>query len=317
MKEQVILSQLVLEQYVLGELDDSQKAVVEKLVDTNPSIRKKIDGIRRSNEEILKTYPVQIMTSQIIQRAGQEKQKARFKLFNPASFPAIGIAVVAVAAILLLFAVPAVLNKSTDSTIPLSDVPIQGNTDATDTDINPALLAAAGIENTSSHTSASDKGQEIIILKGANPVAMETPHLTLFIKTGSGDETTGKPLEDNSRVTAGDLIQVRYYAADKKFGVILSIDGRGSVTLHSPEAEADSAQIEPRREVFLPESFRLDDAPAFERFFFIASDNPLSVTDLLSMANELAKDSARARTEMLEIPPVYSQTSVILIKEKP
>ena len=56
------------------------------------------------------------------------------------------------------------------------------------------------------------------------------PDLLLYRKRASEVEQ----LSDSSVAYTGDLIQIFYRAAGKPFGVIVSVDGRGTVTRHLP-----------------------------------------------------------------------------------
>jgi hypothetical protein len=47
--------------------------------------------------------------------------------------------------------------------------------------------------------------------------------------------------------------------------MVLSIDGRGTVTVHLPLAGTDAAQLSKDGDTTLGSSYALDDAPAYER----------------------------------------------------
>ena len=123
-------------------------------------------------------------------------------------------------------------------------------------------------------------------------------------------------LKDGSPARAGDLLQIAYVPAGKTNGVIFSMDGSGIVTLHFPEHKKSSTHLEQEKKVLLASSYELDDAPAFERFFFITAMEEIDVEDVLKTAEKLAASPASARTSMLELPESYQQYSLILKKEK-
>lgn len=89
------------------------------------------------------------------------------------------------------------------------------------------------------------------------------------------------PLTADDKASEGDMIQLRYAPNGKTHGVIFSVDGRGTVTLHFPSNENGSTKINPKGTHSLEFSYELDDAPNFERFFFVTSDSALNVADLL------------------------------------
>ncbi len=153
----------------------------------------------------------------------------------------------------------------------------------------------------------SDGGSEEIRLKGLNP------HLVVYRK--SGDEINR--LEDGESVAPGDVIQLSFVAAGKSYGAIYSIDGRGVVTLHYPDiAEGTSPGLDQGGEISLPYAYELDDAPLFERFFFITSDEPFDLAVVRDAAHTLASQVKRAERKRLKLPPGFKQYSIILRKRE-
>ena len=124
------------------------------------------------------------------------------------------------------------------------------------------------------------------------------PRLLAFRRVGEQVEQ----LKQDAVVRAGDVIQLRYKASGQSYGVIASIDGAGVVTLHyplredvPPQATAIAAET-----AALPNAYALDDAPGFERFFFVTASGPLDVRETLSAVRHLARrdDSATAPLEL-------------------
>jgi len=112
---------------------------------------------------------------------------------------------------------------------------------------------------------------EIIFVKGE-------PSLRVHRKTKAGSEL----LDRSSVVRAGDTLQLGYVAAGKRFGVVASIDARGSVSLHLPESPGPAARLDRNGERALPHAFELDDSPGFERFVFVTSDKPFTTNEVSS-----------------------------------
>jgi hypothetical protein len=129
-----------------------------------------------------------------------------------------------------------------------------------------------------------------------------------------GDER----LADGAAAGRGDLVQLTYRAGTDTFGALLSIDGRGHVTVHWPDAAAEGApRLSAKGEVRLPSAYELDDAPAFERFFLVSADAPFPLAAVLDAARALGATPRAARTAALALPPALHQTSLTLQKEKP
>jgi hypothetical protein len=128
---------------------------------------------------------------------------------------------------------------------------------------------------------------------------------------------TSELLAPGARVSRGDLLRLAYRKNDGgPFGAVLSIDGRGQVTVHWPAAGATSAaKLAPDGEVGLPTAYELDDAPAFERFFFVTSASPFEMATVTEAARALAARPDAARTQALALPSsAFIQKSVMLDK---
>ena len=137
------------------------------------------------------------------------------------------------------------------------------------------------------------------------------PALRIYRENQGGAEV----LVSGARVRENDLLQLSYIPDGRPHGLIFSIDGRGVVTLHYPLSPASSTNLETGREIVLPFSYQLDDAPEYERFFFITSDSPIPVPVFLSAAGDLAKDPNRAVRGELPLSGAYTQYSILLRKE--
>jgi len=123
-------------------------------------------------------------------------------------------------------------------------------------------------------------------------------------------------LEAETETCAGDVLQISYLAAEATHGVILSIDGKGSVTLHHPQHPAHDTSLGADGEVPLPSAYELDAAPVFERFFFVTATTPLSVEETLAAARSLARDLGEAQTMLLDLPESYEQSTFLVRKKE-
>jgi hypothetical protein len=137
--------------------------------------------------------------------------------------------------------------------------------------------------------------------------------LNVYRRVGQSSEL----LSSGAKVSRGDLLRLAYRKNDGgAYGAVLSIDGRGQVTVHWPEGNAKSAAtLSPDGEVGLPSAYELDDAPSFERFFFVTSPSPFAMSTVLEAARALAAQPAAARTQGLPLPAAFKQKSVMLDKE--
>jgi hypothetical protein len=178
----------------------------------------------------------------------------------------------------------------------------------------PALAMAAGLfvalMPAEEPTAVLSSDVEITRAKGLRP--------TLFVhrQTNGGSEKLG----DGAAAAAHDLLQLSYVAAGRDRGAILSIDGRGTVTLHHPAKPDGDTTLLPAGEAALPHAYELDDAPTFERFFFVTAPidtrSSLDAAAIVEAAERLARDLDRARAAPLALPNGYEQTSVWVAKSE-
>ncbi len=126
---------------------------------------------------------------------------------------------------------------------------------------------------------------------------------------GAGPEE----LRDGAVAREGDLLQLSYVAAGRPFGAVVSVDGRGTVTLHWPEEGGPAARLAQPGAVPLPHAYLLDDAPAFERFFLVTGDAVFDSATVVEAARRLAA-SGRARDHALALPAGLDQHALLLVK---
>jgi hypothetical protein len=156
------------------------------------------------------------------------------------------------------------------------------------------LLVRAPVDHGKAKTSLVE--QETITLKGLQP------SLGLYRKAATGVERLGP----TSRLHPGDIVQVRYIAAGRRYGVVASADARRAVTLHLPETPGQAVALEKDGERALAHAYELDDSPGFERFVFVTADVPFD-TDLV----------LRSLRQGLGLPQGFTLWSMTLQKEKP
>jgi len=124
--------------------------------------------------------------------------------------------------------------------------------------------------------------------------------LSLYLKgnmaQAADPEDSGARLRDRTLLRAGNTVQLSYTTPPGAvyYGVIFSIDGRSTVTLHYPYRENQNPVLAAGKRTFLSEAYTLDDAPLFEIFFMVVSQNPLDTDEVLRTARELAMDPKTA-----------------------
>lgn len=152
--------------------------------------------------------------------------------------------------------------------------------------------------------SATGTVAEITRTKGAASI-------TIYRAVGS----EARMLQEGDRAAAGDVLQIVYAAADASFGTIVSVDGRGEVTLHYPMQEAEDPRLDTEGAQRLPYAYRLDDAPEFERFHFITAETSFSVKEVLNLVRKQMSAAESLRSGALELPDGLAVTTVTIHKE--
>jgi hypothetical protein len=168
-----------------------------------------------------------------------------------------------------------------------------------------AMALAVWVRPTGDHPGGGD-GPETTRVKGPAP-----SRLVVYRHERGGD----RPLADGAAAAEGDLVQLAYRERHAGFGLLLSIDGGGTVTLHWPDGKSTgAAPLETAGEARLPSAYQLDDAPGFERFFLVTAPRPFPVAAVVDAARALAARPREARTAPLPLPPTFEQTSLVLDK---
>jgi hypothetical protein len=125
-----------------------------------------------------------------------------------------------------------------------------------------------------------------------------------------------EPLDDGARVKPGARLQLAYSARDKRYGVLVSFDGRGQITLHFPERQDMPTLLAQGRQLPLPHSYELDQVADFERFILVSANKEIAVSDVLQRLAVFVRDQERAATAPLPFAPPLQTNSILLRKER-
>lgn len=144
--------------------------------------------------------------------------------------------------------------------------------------------------------------EEVILLKGSQS-------LYIYLKT---DDKVEK-LKDLDKVKESDQLQITYQSKDN-YGIIFSVDGLNNITYHYPESFNNSTSMEIGKEVSLPTSYILDNAPYFEKFYMITSKESFDLNLVNNKVTEIKVSDGKI-TEDLMLPAEYTIKSITLLKE--
>ena len=251
---------------MLDELPAELKNDVENALGKSSELRDRLVELKKSNANILQTYPVE----QVFVKVDQRSHKLRTGEVLHSPLYRLGVA----------------------ATLPLFLVVI--------------LIQWFPMNK-------SDKVIDMLPMEQGVRLKGLTPKVVLYRQGVSSLEQ----VSENTLLKENERLQLAYVAAGYQYGVIFSIDGRGVVTTHFPDylpSSNLSPSLEDGGETYLSYSYELDDAPIFERFFIVASHQPFDVSLVLDNAVQLAKEPARATSEMLSLPEELVQSTVIVLK---
>jgi hypothetical protein len=279
------ISDLKLERYALGELPPAERHAIETRLRTDPALRERLSALESSNAAILRETPPEAFAARL--QARRRRLAAEASVTRPSrSFgawkPVLG-SLALVLPLLAILALPTAIHSPRSvSETPAPSSPVPDGTEGAGADHAmettpqaPAHSPAAPASETSPDLASATPPDDGIRLKGLEP------HLAIFRKTNNGSE----PLHPGEKARAGELLRIGYQAGGFPYGAILSVDGNGNVTRHWPASGERAGRLE-NGEALLPSSFELDEAPDFERFYFVVSKRPFALDPLLKSLRE-------------------------------
>lgn len=283
-----------IERYILGELPAKEMQRIDRLraedTEFDAEMMTKIDRLQASNQEILAKYPSEEMAAKIRQRAemsvrgarqaagrtererrsgvdveDREKRTRPFFALPQVVFPA------ALAAALALF----ILFSGQFAFLGLPGGPAGDNwAGGSGGTSGGSSTAAAG-----GGTNAQSGGPVIQGLEGDTGIRLKGMEAGIQVFRKAGEKV--EMLESGAQAADGDLLQLGFVAPEADYAVLFSVDGRGVVTLHSPVSVEQPTELEQQGRVLIEASYRLDDAPDFERFYLVTSNSELEAAAVL------------------------------------
>jgi len=244
------MAELLLERYRLGELPAAAMAGLRARCEADPDLRARLEALDHSDAAILAAHPPASMVRDLLAKreTGAGMRPSR-QTGLPGGLP--GRPGKPRRDRKAFWAAPAGLAFACAILLAVRHLPDPGNTQVTE---SPEAYA--------------------IRLKGAEA------GLAIFRKANGGAEL----LPPHALAKTGDTLQVFYHSRGPAFGVIFSVDGAGSVTLHLPEEGGSATALQTGDLLPLPHAYRLDRAPRLERFFLITAPRPFPLDGLLERA---------------------------------
>ena len=233
-----------LERFLTGDLPESEMNEIRELEAKDAMLAQRVRMLREDNKAILNKLPFEALAGKLASSAETAqvmRTASRFSIVKLASAAVLVLAVALVA----FFA--------------------QRETVVTGAENGGDVAAANGAAQTQVALAETPSDTRIKGLDARMEVWKKTP-------------TGIVQLQDLDEVREGDEIQLRYAVPEKCFGILFSMDGNGALTLHMGDGEK-SVELAPGKMNSLPFAYKLDDAPYFEKFFFVTSPNEFAVEE--------------------------------------
>ena len=232
-----------LERFLTGDLPDEEMNKLRELEANDAVFANRVKMLREDNKAILSKLPFETLAANLGTGAAGNAAK------NAPRFTLVKFA----AAAMFVFAVALVAFFA------------QSETSVMNERVGSDVANVNGSQNTQVALAENESDTRI---KGLD-VRME-----VWKKTPAGIVQ----LNDLDSVGEGDEIQLRYAVPEKCFGLLFSMDGNGALTLHMGDG-VKAVELAPGKMNSLPFAYKLDDAPYFEKFFFVTSPKEFAVEE--------------------------------------
>lgn len=236
-----------LEKYLTGDLPAEEMHEIREMEATDEIFAGRVKMLREDNAAILKRLPFEKLSEKIAMMPGRSNAGAgntvrvNFKLVKLAAAAALVLAVVTVA----LFSQRSLSEQG--GTVLANNAKMANS-------VNGAQVMEVAMADVS--------GDDGLRIKGLSA------RMEVWKKTGD----SAVQMENLGEAREGDEIQLRYAVAEKCFGLLFSMDGNGTITMHMGHGNR-AVELEPGKMTTLPFAYKLDNAPKFEKFFFLTSKN--------------------------------------------
>ena len=319
-----VISEYYLERYAMRELPDDEAEEIGWMVSTDPELQAALNEIESSNREILALYPPRMVTASLSTQIAAPSENAstatKEKLTEKISaehteepsetLPEKPKETLPEKPSAMPLETPAEMpSKKWKRAFPLRPILAVSSVAA----ILLAVLLILPLLKQKPGIVHRGEEEDITLIKGIPRVDLSVTQLLVYRKI----EDKVEILSDGDKASAGDLLQLAYVATeetDETHGMILSVDGRGLITLHYPESKDKSTQLELNKQLSLPNAIELDDAPGFERFFFLTSGSPIDVKAVLITLKNSVRDPEHVKTTNLDLPESLKQYSILILK---
>ena len=232
-----------LERYLTGDLPESDMREIREMEAADEIFANRVKMLREDSKAILRKLPYDRLAERLDSLPG----RGTYGHGKPVNF---GIVKFAAAAVLVLAVVTVALFSQ--RSISQDGGTVLANNVKMANSVNGAQVMEVAM--------ADVTGDDGLRIKGLSA------RMEVWKKTGD----SAVQMENLGEAREGDEIQLRYAVAEKCFGLLFSMDGNGTITMHMGH-ENRAVELEPGKMTTLPFAYKLDNAPKFEKFFFLTS----------------------------------------------
>lgn len=236
-----------LERFLTGDLPEEEMNKLRELEANDAVFANRVKMLREDNKAILSKLPFETLAANL--GTGAAGNAAKNDVKNAGRFTLVKFA----AAAMFVFAIALVAFFA------------QRETSVMNERVGSDVANVNGSQNTQVALAENESDTRI---KGLDA------RMEVWKKTPAGIVQ----LNDLDSVGEGDEIQLRYAVPEKCFGLLFSMDGNGALTLHMGDG-VKAIELAPGKMNSLPFAYKLDDAPYFEKFFFVISPKEFAVEE--------------------------------------
>ncbi len=226
-----------LERYLTGDLPESEMREIRELEKKDEIFAQRVKLMREDNAAILRKMPFERLSEKLDAMPERSNSAGNtvpvnFRLVKFAAAAAFVLAVVSVA----LFSQREIASQDIGGQL------------ASDGSVESAMAVAMADEDNGTRIKGMDARMEV------------------WKKTGD----SAVQMQNLDAASEGDEIQLRYSVPEKCYGLLFSMDGNGTITMHMGDNNR-AIVLEPGKMTTLPFAYKLDNAPKFEKFFLLTS----------------------------------------------
>ena len=226
-----------LERYLTGDLPECEMREIRELEKKDEVFAQRVKLMREDNVAILRKMPFERLSEKLDAMPERSNSAGNtvpvnFRLVKFAAAAAFVLAVVSVA----LFSQREIASQDIGGQL------------ASDGSAESAMAVAMADEDNGTRIKGLDARMEV------------------WKKTGD----SAVQMQNLDAASEGDEIQLRYSVPEKCYGLLFSMDGNGTITMHMGDNNR-AIVLEPGKMTTLPFAYKLDNAPKFEKFFLLTS----------------------------------------------